>query len=114
MITAAIEYHEIIDVPTIDIVGEYLHTNIDDHVIILLKQRLADLMSTVNPKPYRNYIIMNNKGKELLYVKIQKDIYGLLRSAIPFYLNMVKDLEHFGFEINPYNPCVANNIINCQ
>ena len=27
---------------------------------------------------------------------------------------MVKDLERYGFQINPYNPCVANKMINCK
>ena len=28
-----------------------------------------------------------------------------------FYENLVGDLEAYGFKINPYDPCVANNMI---
>ena len=39
-------------------------------------------------------------------------LYGLLKSALRFYKELVKDLEKYGFEINPYDPCVANKMIN--
>ena len=55
---------------------------------------------------------MISKGKSLLYDQIQKAFYGLLRSALLFYRKLVKDLDSYGFQINPYDPCVANNIIN--
>jgi hypothetical protein len=37
-------------------------------------------------------------------------MYGLLRSALLFYRKLRAELEHFGFVINPYDPCVANKI----
>jgi hypothetical protein len=43
---------------------------------------------------------------------MQKASYGLLRSALLFYKKLVKDLENYGFEINPYDPCVANMMID--
>jgi hypothetical protein len=44
-------------------------------------------------------------------VHITKAIYGLLVSAMLFYRRLVKDLETYGFEVNPYDPCVANKIV---
>jgi hypothetical protein len=44
-------------------------------------------------------------------VKLQKALYGCLRSALTFYLKLVKDLETEGYELNPYDPCVANKIV---
>lgn len=55
---------------------------------------------------------MNSKGKQLLYVKCYKAVYGLLRSALLFYKKLVADLEAYGFEINPYDPSVATKDIN--
>ena len=37
---------------------------------------------------------------------------GMMKSALLFYCKLVADLTSLGFEINPYNPCVANKIIN--
>ena len=39
-------------------------------------------------------------------------MYGLLHNMIMFYRKLVKKLEAYGYEINPYGPCVAENIIN--
>ena len=36
----------------------------------------------------------------------------MLESAMLFYKKLKKDLESIGFKFNPYNPCVANCIIN--
>ena len=48
----------------------------------------------------------------MLYVKLTKALYGLLRSALLFYKKLRGDLEGLGFKINPYDPCVANKVIN--
>ena len=73
---------------------------------------MAELMVQVDPYLYRNYITTNSKGKSLLYVKICKALYRILRSDLLFYRNLVKDLEEYGFEINLYNPCAANKMMN--
>jgi len=36
----------------------------------------------------------------------------MMKSALLFYRKLAADLLSLGFEINPYNPCVANKIIN--
>jgi hypothetical protein len=79
---------------------------------MILKGRLAELMVKVAPNLYRKYISVDRKGTTILYVKMQKVIYGLLRSALLFYKKLVADLEGDRFVINPYNPCVANKTIN--
>jgi hypothetical protein len=48
----------------------------------------------------------------ILYVKMQKTMYGLLRSALLIYRKLVVDLENSGFKLNPYDPCVANKTLN--
>jgi hypothetical protein len=44
-------------------------------------------------------------------VKLQKALYCCLRSALLFYERLVGDLTSQGFELNPYDPCVANKTI---
>ncbi len=39
-------------------------------------------------------------------------MYGLMRSALLFYLKLRKDLEAFGFVVNDYDPCIANKMVN--
>jgi hypothetical protein len=52
------------------------------------------------------------KGESILFVKMQKTVYGMLRASLLFYLKLVGELEEMGFELNPYDPCVANKIVD--
>ena len=92
MIKISTEAYDRRGVKTIDTPEYYLHTDTDKHVIIILKGILTELMEAVDTKLYRKYIIMNKKLGALLYVKIQKDLCGLLRCAFLFYFNLVKYL----------------------
>ena len=44
----------------------------------------------------------------MLYVKLQKALYGCLCSASLFYRKLWADLEGYGFRLNRCDPCVAN------
>ena len=81
-------------------------------MIMLLYEALAELMVKLAPNIYRKYVIVSIKGKLLLYVQIQKVLYGLLHSTLLFYINLVDDLDAYGFYINPYHPCASKNMIN--
>jgi hypothetical protein len=69
-------------------------------------------MVQVAPNLYRKYITVDKKGTTILYVKMQKALYGLLRSALLFYKKLVADLESDGFVLNPYDQCVANKVVD--
>jgi hypothetical protein len=45
-------------------------------------------------------------------VRLNKAIYGLLRSALLFYRKLKKQLLDFGFIFNDYDPCVANKMVD--
>jgi hypothetical protein len=111
-ITAVIDAHEGRDVACFDIPGAFLHADSDEDITMVLKGRLAELMVQVAPNLYRKYISIDRKGTAILYVKMLKAMYRLLRSALLFYRKLGKDLEGNGFKLNPYDPCVANMIIN--
>ena len=75
---------------------------------MVLKGRLAELMVQVAPNLYRKYITVDRKGMAILYVKMQKALYGLLRSALLIYNKLVADLESDGFLLIPYDLCMAS------
>ena len=79
---------------------------------MFMEGELGEVMVKVSPKICQNYFIMSSKGVPLLYVQIQKALYGLLRSALLFYRNLVKDIEACRFQINTYDPCVSKKMIN--
>ena len=79
---------------------------------MLLKGKLAELMVQVDPKLYQKYITTNKKGEAMLYVRLSEASYGLLQSALLFYQKLRGELKDYGFEVNPYDPCVANKVVN--
>ena len=104
--------HEGRDVATCDIPGAFLQADNADYVLMRLDGNLAELMVKVAPSLYPKYVTTNAKGKSVLYVKLKKAVYGMMKSALLFYPKLVVDLISLGYTINPYNPCVANNKIN--
>ena len=62
---------------------------------------------------YRDHVTTDKKGEKILYVRMSKALYGLLKSALDFYFynKLCSDLEGNGFIVNPYNPYVANEIV---
>jgi hypothetical protein len=47
-----------------------------------------------------------------MYVRMLKALYGMLISSILYYKKFRKDIELIGFEVNPYDICVANRKVN--
>ena len=91
-IISAIDAHERRDVATIDTTGAFLHADSYEHIFMVLKGKLDILICNVDKKLYRKYIIFDKRGKNVLYVKMLKALYGMLRSALLFYRKLVKDL----------------------
>jgi hypothetical protein len=111
LITATIYAFERNDVTIVDVPGSFLTADMDEEVIMCLRGRLVELMVKTAPNIYRKFISLDNKGNSILYVKLQKALYGCLRSALLLYLKLVKDLETEGYELNPYDPWVANKLV---
>lgn len=82
----------------------------DEDVLMVLRGELADMMVQIAPQIYRKYVTVDRKGMPILYVKLQKALYGLMQASLLFYRKLRKELEDYGFEINPYDPCVANRV----
>jgi hypothetical protein len=111
MLTCVIDAMEERDVAITDIPGAYLTAQMDEKVHVKLEGKLAELMVLTAPETYRTSISLES-GKKVLYVKLKKALYGCLKSALLFYQKLSGDLVEEGFEINPYDPCVANKTIN--
>ena len=73
--------------------------------IIKISGVLVDLLVNKSPTDYEDYVVYENR-KKVLYVKVLQAIYGMLVSALLFYLKFKKDLEEIGFVFNSYDTCV--------
>ena len=72
----------------LDIQNAFLHAENDENILMLLHGKLAELLIKVDPSLYRKYVITLKQGVPMLYVKLTKDLYDILRSAILFYKNL--------------------------
>ena len=112
-ITAAIAASEGRYVRCYDVQNAFVNTDVDKNVLMVLKGELAEMMVHIAPRIYRKHITVDGKGSLVLYVKLQKALYRLMRASLLFYQKLRKELEEYGFVVNPYDPCVANkNVCN--
>ena len=72
--------------------------------------RFVDIMCEVNPE-YKQYV-RYERGIKVLYLRVLRAIYGCLESALLWYNLYSTTLVKLGFELNPYDLCVANKIID--
>ena len=85
IITMAIDANDGRDVAIMDIPGTFLNIKNDEFVLMLLQGKLAELMVQLDPKLYRKYVITRSRGECMLYVKLNNDLYRLLKSTPLFY-----------------------------
>ena len=116
ILTAVIEAQEERDVATCDIPNAFIQTEMQERdadgnrTIMKIRGVLVDILCEMIPE-YKEYIVQEG-SQNVLYMHITRAIYGLLESAMLFYRKFTTDLQEFGFELNPYDPCVANKMVN--
>eukprot|EP00957_Ditylum_brightwellii_P022548 1701161-Ditylum_brightwellii.AAC.1 len=110
LLTNVIDAKEGYKVTTTDIPVAYLDADMDDEVIMVMEGQLAELMVQMAPELYQKYLEVGKNNKPIMYVKLCKALYGCLKSALLLYHKLVGDLQDLGFEVNPYDPCVANKM----
>lgn len=60
---------------------------------------------------YKKYVTIEN-GRNVLYMQLNKALYGCMQSTLLWYETFAGKLKDMGFKLNPYDPCVANKIID--
>ena len=109
MLTILVEAHEARDVGIADVAGAYLKADMVDFVIMKFTGASVDLLCLLNSE-HEAFVVMEGKAK-VLYVRLDKAMYGCVKSAFLWYDLLSTSLQKMGFVINPYDPCVANCII---
>ena len=109
MVSIVTDAHEQRDVATADIAGAYLKAYMKDYVIMKFTGASVDILCNMNQK-YVPFTAVKN-GTKVLYVRLIKAIYGCVQSALLWYEMFHSHLKEIGFELNPYDPCIANKII---
>jgi hypothetical protein len=116
MITATIDAKQNRDVMTADIPNAFVQVDIDEkekgeRIIMKIRGLLVNMLTELSPETYEKYVVYEGNNK-VLYVRMIKALYGMLQSSLLYYKKFRKDIESIGFKLNPYDPCVANRIVN--
>jgi hypothetical protein len=113
LLTCTIEAFEGQDITTVDIPGAFLQAEMEGIVHVRLTDVVVDALQRIDPT-YCDYSTYEG-NKKVLYVQLQKALYGTLQAPILFWKKLSCQLLEWGFTINPYDSCVANKIFNgCQ
>ena len=115
MLTVLIEAQENIDVAVIDVPNAFIQNKVEnekDIFTIRVRGDLVQALLEIAPKVYKPYVTKDNKGNLILLIRCLNDIYGTMIEGLLFYKTFFKTLPREGFEINSYDPCVANKMVN--
>ena len=112
ILSTAIDAYKGRQLAIVDVGTAFLHADNNKETLMRLRGKIVELLVQLEPTMYRKYVTLGPNRESILYVRLLKALYGLLRSALLFYKKLRGDLEKMGFEVNPYNPCVANKMIN--
>ena len=110
ILTATIDALDGRYVTVVDMQGAYLSADMGDEVHVVFRGALSEMMVAADPALYWPFVSYETENP-VLYVWLYKALYVCLKSALLFYEKLVGDLEAYGFKINPYDPCMANNMI---
>ena len=110
-LTSVIDALEGRDVATVDVPGAFMQADMDEKVHVRLTGTMVKLLVEIDPDRY-GPMVVHERGEQVLYVRLLKALYGTLRAARLFWEKLTRKLQEWGFVINPYDPCVANKMIN--
>jgi hypothetical protein len=112
MLSCAIDAKEGRDVATCDVPGAFMQTDIDELIHVRMDGELAELMVKIDPALYEQYMVRPPGKKPVIYMVLNKALYGTLQAALLFWKDLSGALQEWGYSINPYDRCVANKIVN--
>ena len=98
------------NVATADIAGAFLKAEMNDYVLVRLRGPAVQALISIDKEKYSKFVTQE-RGENVLYVQLLKAMYGTLTAPLLWYELFAKTLVGLGFEINPYDTCVANKII---
>jgi hypothetical protein len=84
-ITGAIAASKRRKVRCYNVPSAFVNTDVDEDVLMVLKGELVGMMIQIASQVYRKYMTVDKKGTKLLYMKLQKALYGLMRASLLFY-----------------------------
>ncbi len=116
MLTCVIDSQEERDVAVVDIPNAFVQTVVSEEdaehrVVVRIRGPLVDILVSIVPGVYKPYVSTTKTGQKVLIVECLNAVHGTMVAALLYYKKFVKSLKSKGFNLNPYNPCMANKIV---
>jgi hypothetical protein len=115
LLSCIIDAKEEWDVAVVDIPNAFVQTQVEnekDMALINIRGILVDILVEISPDVYTSYVSKDKKWSKQLLVQCQNSLYGTMVASLLYYQKFVKSLTDIDFVINPYDPCVANKMID--
>ena len=110
LLSSMIDAHERRTVVTCDIPGAFMQTDIDEIVHVRLEGKMAELLTKVDPNKYVPYLT-EEKGKQVLYVVLNKALYGTLQGALLFWKGKRRCHDLLAV---PYNMMMSSRLVRLR
>ena len=115
LLTCVVDAKEERDVKVIDIPNAFIQTKIEneeDMAIIKIRGILVEMLLAIAPEVYGPYVTTDKKGVKQIIMQCLNAIYGTMIASLLYYLKFCRTLKANGFTMNPYDPCVANRMVD--
>jgi hypothetical protein len=114
LLSCIIDAEEERDVAVVDIPNAFVQTLVENEkemAFIKIRGILVEILQEIATDVYKSYLSKEKKGSKQLLVQCQNAMYGTMVASLLYYRKFVKSLTDIDFVINPYDPCVANKMI---
>ena len=99
------------DVVSFDLPAQFLQTDMHEVLYLKITGALALLLVEYDRDPWGKHL-QKEWGKPVIYVLCKKAICSTLNAAILAFRKLTGHLADRGFEMNPYDPCMWNSVMN--
>jgi hypothetical protein len=102
-------------VAVIDIPNTFIQTKVEkesEMAIIRRRGQIVEELMVITPEVYGPYTTKDKRRDSCLIVQCKNAIYGTMVASLLYYRKFIASLESIGIQFNPYDPCVANEMIN--
>ena len=113
LFTSITDVKENRDIVVIGVPNAFIKTSIKekkDMAIIKLRGVFVEILCNISPK-YKPYVTKVKKGFKHLLVHYHNTLCGTMLASLLYYCKLTKSLIYIGFEINPYDMCFTNEVI---
>ena len=80
--------------------------------VISIRVVLLELLLDVDSEFCGPFVTTDKKGEKVIIVQCMNAIYGTMVDSLLYYKKYLKTLKSNVFQINPYDLCVGNRLVN--